>query len=523
MKFNTLVTAGSMLAGAVMAAPWSSAGKIVKRNTNGFNTIDFDYVIAEVRDINERYLAGRTLQRREDSDFIENLMLEFHNHNLLNDFLDELTSADHLTDAVHDGVTLVISSGAVNETVLLNALRSSGKLLTFFDLVLNDEDLNDELYGTAKSILTSAQANDATKTRRNIDSSAPMLEALYKSELKPKAKRDFYDDDTFKAVYGKEKRELLDTIVSLVKEILSSQLVKDIISSITGNQLLLEYGFNLLVKLFKEIPWLSVYNAIKSSGIISKVFLWLMSLLASLFNGTTLTNLIDELFGSGSTSTALKSFLATLLSVGVELGSDLFKSLTSGSGLLSELLDTLFGLSNLTSDLTSTSSGSGSSLGSIVSLLFDSLFGLGSGSSSSSGSTTAATSASTGGLSLLDDLFDDIFGSSTSSSSGGSSGGSSSGSSSSSSSSSGFSLGSLIDSLFGGLLLLLLTTTPATSSAAGSNTFTSSQACCCLLLKIKKRALKRALRRKVKRSVKRGLTFETPLMQEGVLRFFLIK
>ncbi|QBM85584.1 hypothetical protein METSCH_A02060 [Metschnikowia aff. pulcherrima] len=551
MKLVAILTAGSLLTGSfVNAAPRSSAANIVKRNDFGDEMIDFDYVIRTVKSINERYANkdAKSLQKRDDLEFIDQLMVEFHNHNLLDEFVHQLAETPRLRDSVEKGVLSSISLGKASSTVLLSSLRNSGQLNPFIDSVLNDEDLNDELYASAREILLNTETKSALKKRQALDDAEHLIKALYHDTTK----RDIYQNGIVLRQYGVAKREIVSTVISIIEEIYDSEFVQDIIHSIIGNQSLISYAIGLFQKIFQSINWSSLFTAIKNSGIIRTLFASVLSLLTSLFSGSSISSLIDELFGGGSNSTH-KSFLATLLSAGVEIGSDLFRSLTNSSssgssnsgGLLSELLDTfLNGTSSVSSGDTSSSSTS-ASFGGFLSGLISGLFGGSASSSSSSGlsSTATATGVSSSSTSggLLSTIFDDIFGNNDSASTGsddsGSSSGSSSGStpgSSSGSSSSGLSgssggsfISSLIDGLFGGdglsSSLTAATKTSSAISSASSSVFSSKKACCCSALKIKKRALKRALTKKVKRSVRRTFSAGSLSLPEEMMRFFYIK
>lgn len=505
MKFGSLFAFASLTGVLVSAAPTAgSAANIIKRSESGASIIDFDYVLNNIRDINARYLRGdaNSLQRRDDDEFINQLMVELHNSNLLDSFVDQLTAMPHLTEAVHEGVKESISSGLVDETTVFTSLKNSGNLPQFFDSMLNDEDLNEELYYTAKDILDTTMSGGQLAARSAVDEAEPFLKAIYSDEL---YKREFYDEDLLYHSYGMEKRDLLSIIETIVKEISSLGLVLKIISLITGNELLIKYALTLITKVFKSIDWSSLFTTLKNSSIVQSLFKKILSFLAGLFSGSSLSSLIEELFGTLSNSTH-KSFLSSLLTIGIEVGEDLFKSLTGSSGLLSELLSTF-----LNGTSSSSSSSTGTSLLSLLSLLF------GSSSSSSTSTDSTTTSSSTG---LISTIFDALFGDSTSSDS--------SSSSSSGSTSLLSTLGSVADSLlsdlFGTSSSSLTTTSTAASSTASSSVFTSAQikSCCCSASKIKKRALKRALRKKMKRSIKSTLTSRADLT-EGLFNFVVAK
>ncbi|KAM9920702.1 hypothetical protein OXX59_007026 [Metschnikowia pulcherrima] len=547
MKLVAILTAGSLLTGSfVNAAPRSSAANIVKRNDFGDEIIDFDYVIRTVKSINERYANkdAKSLQKRDDSEFIDQLMVEFHNHNLLEEFVHQLAETPRLRDSVEKGVLSSISSGKASSTVLLSSLRNSGQLTPFIDSVLNDEDLNDELYASAREILSNTETKSALKKRQALDDAEHLIKALYHDTTQ----RDIYQNGIVLRQYGVSKREIVSTVISIIEEIYDSEFVQDIIHSIIGNQSLISYAIGLFQKIFQSINWSSLFTAIKNSGFIRTLFASVLSLLTSLFSGSSISSLIDELFGGGSNSTH-KSFLATLLSAGVEIGSDLFRSLTNSSssgssnsgGLLSELLDTfLNGTSSVSSGDTSSSSTNASS-GGFLSGLISGLFGGSASSSSSSGSSSTATatgvsSSSTSG-GLLSTIFDDNFGNNDSASTGSNDSGSTSGStpgpssgsssSGSSSSSGGSFISSLIDGLFGGdgssSSSTAATKTSSAISSASSSVFSSKKACCCSASKIKKRALKRALTKKVKRSVRRTFSAGSLSLPEEMMRYFYIK
>lgn len=432
-----------------------------------------------------------TLQKRDDSEFIDLLMVELHNSDLLNDFIDQLVAAPHLTSALEESALALISSGKLNETLLMSSLRNSGRLPEFFESVLNDEDLNSQLYVVARDILKGVEDGGELAARDALEKSAPFLSGLYGETMSPRVKRDYYNDDLLENAYGMSKRDLIDSIVNIIAEISSSGLVLRIVSSILGNQTLVQYGLNLFSQIITSVDWQSVFNAIKDSGIIQSIFTLIMNLLAGLFSGDTLSSFLSDLF-SGNSTTGL--FLGNLFGLVVEIGGELFSSLTKSGGLLSELLGTFF--NGTDSSSTSSSSGGGFLLG-----LFDSLFGSSSdsGSKSESGSSGSDSSGSSSG-GFFSSLFDSLFGDSSNGDS----------SSSSNSNSLGSMADDMVDSMFGG-----------SSSGSSGGSGSSAQTCCCSPDKIKKRALKRALKRKVKRSIKRTITGGKVQMPDGMLGYLV--
>lgn len=541
MRLLSILTYASVLGGALVTAAPTTGTKngITKRNDNGASVIDFDYVLNTIRDMNARYESGAssTLQRRDDSEFLDQFVVELHNLDLLQDFLDQLTSVPELTAAVEDGVSSAISNGLVNETTVLTGLRNSGKLDQFFDSVLSDEDLSNDLYLDAREILLNIENGGQLAARDALTAALPFLNALYAESSSAMTKREYYSDSVLEQTYGMEKRALISTLFSIVKEITSSLLVQDIIHSITGNQLLLQYSIGLVSKIFSSINWTSLFNTLRNSGLVKSIFRAILNFLAGLFSGSSLSSLISELFGGNSTSSSL---ISKLLSIGVEVGGELFKSLTKSGGLLSELLDTfLNGSSSSTSKSTSSSSGgllsllsslfggsssdsssgssssSSGSSGGLLSTLFSSLFGGSSGSSSSGTSTSSGSSSSSSG-GWLSNLLDGLFGDSSSSSS------------SSSSSGSGSLLTtvgglaeSLVDNLFGGSSSSGSSNSGTLSSSGSGSLFTGSTSCCCSADKIKKRALKRALKKRVNRSIKRAIMGGKATLPDGMMGYMM--
>lgn len=348
MRLLHILLLGSLwLSGITEAAPamGPSSTNIVKRNEEGIESIDFEYVISSIKAINERYSIGgmNSIQKRDDEEFIDQLMMEFHRHNLMDDFIDQLSNAPHLHEALEDSAVSAIQSGLVDEPLLVNSLRASGRLGEFFDSVLNNEELNDELYSTANDILQTSQQHGDLAARHALDLTEPFIHTIYSDSMSPKRKRQF-DEEEFIRTHGMSKRDLLSSIVSIVKAISNSGLVQKIVHSIIGNQSLIQYSINLFGKIFRSINWQKLFTAIKNSGLIQKLFLTILKLLAGLFTGSSISSLIKEIFGGGSNSTH-KSFLAGLMSSGVEVGSGLYSSLnkSSSGGLLSDLSSTFKG------------------------------------------------------------------------------------------------------------------------------------------------------------------------------------
>lgn len=447
MRFSAIFALGSLcLNQFTEAAPTisSSASGIIKRSQNGVESIDFEYVLDSIQAINERYLngGGSFLQKRDDDQFIDQLMMEFHKHNLMDEFVDQLTSAPHLQGALEDSAVHFISSGQVDEPLLINSLRASGKLGIFFDSVLNSEELNDELFNTAQSILQTVDKEGDYAAKNSLDETEPFIHTIYSDTMSPK-RRSVFDEERFLESHGMSKRDLISSIFSIVKAISNSGLVQKIIHSIIGNQSLVQYSINLFGKIFRSINWGKLFTAIKNSGLIEKIFTAILRLLAGLFAGSKLSSIIGEIFGGGANSTH-KSFLASLLSSGVEVGSGLYSSLnkSSSSGLVSDLSNsfknpgspysyTPSASTRLYSAATSTSppSPSTSSSGGLLLILFPSLFSgkssSGSTPSSSSSSPSTTNSGSSKGflLTLLGFLFKPKSATNNQSSSGQSSGG----------------------------------------------------------------------------------------------------
>lgn len=416
MKISHILSLGSLwVSGFVEAAPTmgSSSSNIVKRSDDGIESIDFEYVISSIKAINERYSIGAisSIQKRDDDEFIDQLMMEFHRHNLMDDFVDQLASAPHLHEALEDSVVDTIQSGLVDEPLLVNSLRASGRLGEFFDSVLNNDELNDELYYTAHDILQSSELHGDLAARHALDLTEPFLHTVYSDAMSPKRKR-YFDEEEFIRSHGMSKRDLLSSIISIVKSISNSGLVQKIVHSIIGNQSLIQYSVSLFGKIFRSINWQKLFTAIKNSGLIQKLFLTILKLLAGLFTGSSISSIIKELFGGGSNSTH-KSFLASLMSSGVEVGSGLYSSLnkSSSSGLLSDLSSTFKGpysapsgstpLYNTPATATKGSPYSSSSSGGFLLSLF------GAPKSSTSPAPSPSSSTSSGGflLSLLGSLF----------------------------------------------------------------------------------------------------------------------
>ncbi|WPK25057.1 hypothetical protein PUMCH_002358 [Australozyma saopauloensis] len=588
MKVATILAVGSLWLTSVTAAPTigSSASNIIKRSESGLESIDFDYVFSSIVAINDRYNNGAisSIQKRDDDDFIDQLMMEFHKHNLMDDFVEQFVNAPHLHDALEESTVNLISNGEVDEPLLVNSLRASGKLGEFFDSVLNNEELNDELYHTAQSIAEKSQAEGQFAARNALSETEPFIHTVFSEAMSPKRKRAF-DEDLFFETHGMSKRDLLSSIISIVKAISNSGLVQKIVRSIIGNQSLIQYSINLFGKIFRSIDWGKLFTAIKNSGLIQKIFNLIIRLVSGFFAGSSFSSLIKEIFGGGSNSTH-KSFLAGLLSSGVEVGSGLYSSLnkSSSSGLLSDLSSNFKGnpstatgsvplysapkatsgaytptstggfLSGLFLPKTSpsgssTTTGSSSSGGFLLTLLGN-LFKPKPSSSSSSNSGLSGNSSGGFFSSLLGSLFGGNKPSSStpssSSSSNSSSSGSgkgllatlfdslfpksgsrpgtsspSSGSSSSSSTGAGIGLGSLIGGLFGGSLSGSKPGSSTSSSASPTGAFTSAKQCCCSPNRIRQRAMKRALQAKLKRSVKRSLAAGDLDLSEGLMNFFL--
>lgn len=532
----------ALTASFVSAAPATgSAAGIVKRGDSGNSVIDFDYVINTMRLINDRYASGQAshIEKRDDSDFINSLMVELKNNNMLEEFVHQLTSVPRLEQAVHQSVQYAIGNGTVDEVTVFKSLRSSGKMQSFFESMLNDDDLNNEIAEDAHKILLKVQNGSTEAKRELLESSQHFIKRFYEAQADPLFKREFGPE--ILDAYGMDKRDIISSIVSLVELIFDSGLVQDIVHSILGNQSLIQFAESLISKVFHSINWSSLWNTLKNSGIIQKIFHWAISFISGLFSSGTISNIINTLFGDNSGN---KPFLSRLLNVVVEVGGELFKSLTGSSGLLGELFGTLFNGNSTSSSQNKGGSSSGSSLSDWIDNLFggsSSGSGSGSGSSSSgfgSGATAVATAgagsgSSSGGSSSggsFTDWLSGLFGGSSSSGSGssgsGSSGSGSSGSSGSGSSGSGSSGGffdDLLNDIFGdssssgsgssgsgssgsGSGSGDKGTSPSGSHSSGSGVFGgNSKSCCCSPNNIRKRALKRALHRKIKRSFKRAL------------------
>lgn len=173
--------------------------------------------------------------------------------------------------------------------------------------------------------------------RNALDETEPFIHTIHSQTMNPK-RRSSFDEDLFFETHELSKRDLMSSMISIVKAITNSGLVKKIVQSIIGNQSLVQYSINLFGEIFRTINWGKLFTAIKNSGLIQKIFQLILRLLAGLFSGSKLFSLISEIFGGGSNSTH-KSFLASLLSTCVEVGSGLYSSLnkTRSSGLLSDL------------------------------------------------------------------------------------------------------------------------------------------------------------------------------------------
>lgn len=358
MRFTSILTlATTFTASFVAAAPATgSAVNIMKRSENGASIIDFEYVAKAMRDLSERSASGNVneAQKRDDEDFIDQLVVQLHNSDLLNEFVDQLTSSPRLKDAVHEGVVKAIGDGNVDDVVVFKALRNSGKLQQFFESVLNDEDLNGALSKDAESILTEVQKDGDAGRKRALETAQPFIKRLYEELPDRVEKRDIHPD--ILEAYGMEKRDLIDAIGSIVSLIFDSGIIQNIIRSILGNKSLIQGALNLVTNVIKSIPWGNLFNAIKNSGIIQKIFRWGFNFIVGLFQNGTISRIFDTLFGAGSEG---KSFISRLLTVLVDVGGELFKSLGNSKGLLGEILSTIF--NGLFGGSSGSSSGSGSS------------------------------------------------------------------------------------------------------------------------------------------------------------------